>query len=116
MEDVGAPLELLGRAVVTNPAALENVRLLGEAQCHLGELLAEAGLESVQETTLEASVEFSSFEEWWEPFTLGVGPAGAYAKTLDDRARTRLRDRCRQLVTRPPFTVKTTAWTARGLV
>ena len=43
----------------------------------------------MQETTIEAAAEFSSFEEWWEPFTLGVGPAGAYAKTLDDPARTR---------------------------
>ena len=70
----------------------------------------------MQESTLEACVEFSSFEEWWEPFTFGVGPAGAYAKTLDDPARTRLRDHCRQLLPPPPFTVNSAAWAARGVV
>ena len=27
---------------------------------------------------------FATFEEWWEPFTFGVGPAGDYAASLDD--------------------------------
>ena len=99
-----------------DPEAQDESELAGAREGHLGELLAEAGLKSVQETTLEASVEFSSFEEWWEPFTLGVGPAGAYAKTLADPACTRLRDHCRQLLPLPPFTVNTTAWTARGMV
>ena len=99
-----------------DPEAQDESELAGAREGHLGELLAEAGLKSVQETTLEASVEFSSFEEWWEPFTLGVGPAGAYAKTLADPARTRLRDHCRQLLPPPPFTVNSAAWTARGVV
>ena len=99
-----------------DPEAQDESELAGAREGHLGELLAEAGLKSVQETTLEASVEFSSFDEWWEPFTLGVGPAGAYAKTLDDPARTRLRDHCRQLLPLPPFTVNSAAWTARGVV
>lgn len=99
-----------------DPEAHDESSLAGAREGHLGELLAAAGLKSAQQTTLEASVEFSSFEEWWEPFTLGVGPAGAHARTLDDPARTRLRDRCRQLLPAPPFTVDTTAWTARGQV
>ena len=99
-----------------DPGAQDESELAGARKGHLVELLAEAGLTSVQETTVEAAVAFSSFDEWWEPFTLGVGPAGAYATTLDDAARTRLRDRCRQLLARPPFTVNTTAWAARGLV
>lgn len=111
------PLAAFWRAArELDPGAQDESGLAGAREGHLGELLAEAGLTSVQETTLEASVEFSSFEEWWDPFTLGVGPAGAYATTLDDPARTRLRDRCRQLLALAPFTVNTTAWTARGLV
>ncbi len=97
-----------------DPGVQDESGLAGAREGHLGELLGEAGLKSVQETSLEASVEFSSFEEWWDPFTLGVGPAGAYAKTLDDPARTRLRDHCRHLLPRAPFTVNSTAWTARG--
>ena len=99
-----------------DPAVQDESALAGAREGHLGELLAEAGLKSVQEGTVEAAAEFPTFEEWWEPFTLGVGPAGAYAKTLDDPARTLLRDRCRQLLAPPPFTVNTTAWAARGSV
>ena len=39
----------------------------------------------MEQTTTEAKTEFSRFDEWWEPFTLGVGPAGAYAKKLETR-------------------------------
>jgi SAM-dependent methyltransferase len=99
-----------------DPGAQDESELAGARDGELGELLAAAGLESVQETTLQASVEFSSFEEWWQPFTLGVGPAGGYAMTLDDSALARLRDRCRQLLALQPFTLRTAAWTARGLV
>ena len=99
-----------------DPGVHDESDLAGAREGHLGELLTEAGLGSVQETTIQAAAEFSSFEEWWEPFTLGVGPAGAYAKTLDEPTRNRVRDRCSQLLGVPPFTVNTTAWTARGSV
>ena len=99
-----------------DPGARDESDLAGAREGHLGELLREAGLRSVRETTVEASVEYSSFEEWWEPFTLGVGPAGAYAKALDDPARARLRDRCWERVGVPPFTMSTAAWTAGGSV
>jgi hypothetical protein len=68
----------------------------------------------VEETSVEASVAFASFEEWWEPFTLGVGPAGAHAQTLDEHSRERLRARCQELLPAPPFTLHTAAWAARG--
>jgi len=99
-----------------DPPVEDESDLPGAREGHLGELLAEAGPNAIEETTLEASIEFSSFEDWWEPFTLGVGPAGAYAKALDDANRSRLRDRCRQLLADPPFTVSTTAWAARAVV
>ena len=99
-----------------DPEVHDESDLAGAREGHLGELFAAAGLSSVQQTTTEAKVDFSSFEDWWEPFTLGVGPAGAYAKTLDDATRARLRDRCRELLGPPPFTVSTRAWTARGSV
>ena len=70
----------------------------------------------MRETTLTASLEVRSFEEWWEPFTLGVGPAGAYATALDDAGRTRLRERCRELAGPPPLIVRTAAWAAAAVV
>ncbi|MGZ8708560.1 MAG: class I SAM-dependent methyltransferase [Gaiellaceae bacterium] len=98
-----------------DPEAQDESDLAGAREGHLRELLTEAGLDSVEETTISATVEFTSFEDWWEPFTLGVGPAGAYAKGLDDSARARLREDCRTLFPPPPFTVDSTAWAARGV-
>lgn len=98
-----------------DPGVQDESLLAGAREGHLRELFVEAGLESVEEATVEASVELPSFEAWWEPFTLGVGPAGAYTGSLDDGARSRLRERCRELLPPPPFTLHTTAWAARGL-
>jgi ubiquinone/menaquinone biosynthesis C-methylase UbiE len=98
-----------------DPEVLDESGLAGAREGHLGELLQDAGLTSVRETTLNASAEFASFDEWWEPFTLGVGPAGAYAQTLDEQAREQLRARCRRLFPTAPFTVNAVAWAARGI-
>jgi SAM-dependent methyltransferase len=97
-----------------DPGARDESELAGAREGHLVGLFVEAGLRSVQETTIGATQEFSSFDDWWEPFTLGVGPAGAYAQSLDDGARTSLRERCRELLAPAPFTLKTAAWTVRG--
>ena len=70
---------------------------------HLAELFREAGLREVEDTTLAAQVEYASFEDWWEPYTAGVGPAGAYVCGLDDDARDALQERCRQLLPDAPF-------------
>jgi SAM-dependent methyltransferase len=96
------------------PGVHDESSLAGARKGHLGELFASAGLTSIEETTVEASVRFQTFDEWWEPFTLGVGPAGAYAKTLEEPARERLRTRCEELLPAAPFTVSTAAWAARG--
>ena len=97
-----------------DPDVHDESGLAGAREGHLGELLEEAGLTSIRVTTVEASVGFASFDEWWEPFTFGVGPAGAYARTLDEPERGQLRERCRQLLPEAPFTLRTVAWAARG--
>ena len=60
-------------------------------------------------------VEHPTFEDWWEPFTLGVGPAGAYAAGLDPERQAELRERCRELLPAAPFVLTARAWAARGL-
>ena len=98
-----------------DPDVQDESGLAGAREGHLAELLEAAGLRRVEETALPAAVEYASFDEWWEPFTLGVGPAGAYAQTLDEPSRDRLRARCTQLFPTPPFTLNTSAWAARGV-
>jgi SAM-dependent methyltransferase len=91
-------------------------QLAGAREGHLGQLFRAAGLHEVEEGVLSVDVEHPSFEEWWEPFTLGVGPAGAYAAGLDAKRQAQLRERCRELLPPAPFTVTARAWAARGLV
>jgi SAM-dependent methyltransferase len=83
---------------------------------HLAELFEAAGLRNVEGTTLSVQLEHASFEAWWEPFTRGVGPAGAYLASLDEERRTELRDRCRRRVPVEPFVTTAVAWAARGIV
>ena len=54
----------------------------GVREGHLAELFAQAGLGGAQVSTLTVQVRQASFEQWWEPFTLSVGPAGAYLASL----------------------------------
>ena len=74
------------------------------------------GLREVEERVLSVDVEHPSFEEWWEPFTLGVGPAGAHVAGLDAKQQAQLRERCRELLPEAPFVLTARAWATRGLV
>lgn len=89
-------------------------RLAGAREGHLGELFREAGLRKVEEGELSVTVGHASFEEWWEPFTLGVGPAGDYVAGLDPDGQARLRELCRGSFPAGDFSVTARAWAARG--
>jgi ubiquinone/menaquinone biosynthesis C-methylase UbiE len=89
--------------------------LAGGREGQLTELLEEAGLREVEETPLSIRVEHATFEEWWEPFMLGVGPAGSYVAKLGPAQQAELRVRCRKQLPEPPFTIPARAWAARGL-
>jgi len=110
------PLSLFWQAArELDPEVKDESRRAGARDGHLAELFVEAGLRGVEVTALEARVYHATFEEWWEPFTLGVGPAGAYTSKLDADRRARLIERCRELLPTAPFDVTAWAWTARGL-
>ena len=87
----------------------------GAREGHLVELFKAADLRSVDSTMLSADLEMPSFHAWWEPFTLGVRPAGAYVSSLDPLRRDALRDRCHARHRSEPFTIEARAWAARGL-
>jgi SAM-dependent methyltransferase len=58
--------------------------------------LRDAGLRSPEVTAIDVPTEFPTFDAYWSPFLGGQGPAPAYAMSLDQTARTRLRDRLRE--------------------
>ena len=76
----------------------------------------EAGLSDVAESELRVEVPFESVDDWWTPYTLGVGPAGVYVAALDEPHREALRGRCAELLPAAPFTIPAVAWCVRGRV
>jgi SAM-dependent methyltransferase len=112
-----APLSVFWRAARDlDPGAAGESGFAGAAAGQLTQIFERAGLSGVEEDAIVASVEHDTFDEWWEPYTLGVGPAGAYAKGLDEDARDALRERCRELLPEAPFTIDAYAWAARASV
>jgi SAM-dependent methyltransferase len=97
-----------------DPDAPDESRLAGAREGHLGELFAAAGLPEIEDEPLHVRAEHPTFEDWWEPYELGVGPAGAYVAGLDPEARAELRERCRGRLPAPPFVLTARAWAARG--
>jgi SAM-dependent methyltransferase len=87
-------------------------KLSGSQQGGLARLFTDAGLSSVEETEQAVTIGFASFEDWWEPFTLGVGPAGDYVARLEPPDRDAVRDRCRERLGAGAFELTSVAWTA----
>ena len=99
-----------------DPAASDEAQLPGVREGHLAVLCEAAALRKIASGSLTVHLQFATFEEWWGPFTLGVGPAGASVTRLDDAGRARLRYRCEQLLPAAPFEVSGTAWSVLAVV
>lgn len=111
------PVSAFWRAVHDlDPEASGEAALAGAREGHLAELLGGAGLTHVADRALTIAVVHPTFDEWWQPYTLGVGPAGDYVAGLAPAAAERLRDRCREMLSPAPFEITATAWAARGTV
>jgi SAM-dependent methyltransferase len=100
--DYAGQMELMRRfwdaAVALNPNAAKLDEGLRFPLCRpeaLSELFASAGLDGVEVTAIDITTSFVNFEDYWQPFLGGQGPAPAYAMALDETARARLRDRIR---------------------
>ena len=110
------PLSLFWEAArQLDPEVHDESHLAGAREGHLAELFDAAGLHEIQETALSASLEHPTFEDWWQPFTRGVGPAGSYVAGLDPARQAELREKCRSLLPGAPFLVPARAWAVRGI-
>lgn len=110
-----APISPFWRAVRDmDPSATGESDLAGAGEGELVELFGAAGLRDVRQGVLTVNARFTDFDDWWEPFTLGVGPAGAHFARLDAAQRAELKQRCATLLPSPPFEIEARAWVATG--
>ena len=108
------PLAAFWQAVrELDPRAQDESGLPGAREGHLAQLFGQAELSVARATALTVQIQHPTFEKWWEPFTLGVGPAGAYVASLDHEHRAALREHCRATLP-PPVKVSATAWAVTG--
>lgn len=111
----GGPLSTFWRAVRdVDPDAADEGELAGARAGHLAELSAAAGLQVEADDRLTVAVPRVSFEQWWEPFTLGVGPAGAYLAGVAPERRSAIRRRATELM--PEVQTHAAAWAVRARV
>jgi SAM-dependent methyltransferase len=66
----------------------------------LRDMAYEAGLTSIDVSGIEMPSVFEDFEDYWQPFTLGAGPAPGYCMSLAPEARQRLKERLSQSLPR----------------
>jgi SAM-dependent methyltransferase len=110
------PLPVFWRAARSlDPSVKDETGKTGVRRGDLARLFEAAGLESVEERAISVTVSHVNFEEWWEPFLLGVGPAGTYVDSLDTSRRAALKERCRERLP-DPLVLTAVAWSARGAV
>jgi SAM-dependent methyltransferase len=107
-------------AAALDPAAAqldEGVRFPLCRQDALDAAFCAAGLQAVETNAIDIPTVFPSFEDYWKPFLGGQGPAPAYAMSLGEDARSRLRERLRGLMPAHAdgsIHLIARAWSARG--
>jgi ubiquinone/menaquinone biosynthesis C-methylase UbiE len=80
----------------------------------IAERFERAGLGEIDAGELTVSVEYSGFEDLWEPFTFGVGPAGKALATLEEEKQDAVREAMRAEVPDGAFSLDARAWVATG--
>src|SRR5947208_2381471 len=74
-------------AAVVDPAGVEHDESLRFPLCQpepLRRLFEQASLASVEVRAIEVPTVFVDFEDYWNPFLAGQGPAPAYLMSLDE--------------------------------
>jgi len=98
------------------PAAPGESAMVGTTDGDIARHLRQAGLQHVTSGALASHADYAGFDDFWQPFTLAVGPAGHYLRSLSASQQAEIRDACRAQLPDGPFTLPARAWYARGLV
>lgn len=109
-------------AVALNPGARpldEGVRFPLCRPEALTNLFREGGLANVKLAPIEIETRFRDFDDYWNPFLGGQGPAPSYTMSLDESTRMRLRERLRErlpIQSDGSISLIARAWAVRGSV
>jgi SAM-dependent methyltransferase len=89
--------------------------------CHpdqLKRLFVSARLNAVETISIEVEAQFSSFDDYWQPFLAGYGVASDFLATQPDATRDAIRDRLRDSLPvkrGSPLTLGIRAWAVQGI-
>jgi SAM-dependent methyltransferase len=84
----------------------------------LAQLFREAELSNIETHPIDIHTDFKDFDDYWNPFLGGQGPAPGYLMSLNDEQRTRLRNRLQNSL---PFALDGSiplvarAWAVKGI-
>jgi ubiquinone/menaquinone biosynthesis C-methylase UbiE len=81
-------------------------------------LFTDAGFREVEHVDITVPTVFSDFDDYWQPFLGGQGPAPSYLWTIDDDTRQRIRDEVRGLLpvaADGSIALTARAWAVRGI-
>ena len=124
--DYGSGMEMLrtfwDAAVKLDPKAekLDEKHMRLCRATELSALWQQGGLVNIHEQPLAIKMNFESFKDYWNPFLLGQGPAGAYVKSLNPGSVRALRQELRSRVSPSgenlPIALSARVWSVRGTV
>lgn len=107
-------------AISLNPQAVdlaENRRFPFCTPEGLADLAGRAGLAPVDCAPIEVPTVFADFDDYWQPFTLGAGPAPGYCASLAPEARQQLKEKLQHDLPRREdgsIHLKTRAWAVKA--
>jgi SAM-dependent methyltransferase len=82
----------------------------------LAELWRTHGLQDIDEEPLTIEMAFGSFDDYWQPFLGGQGPAGVYVSSLAESARHAVESQLRDRLADTGLSLRARAWAVRGVV
>jgi ubiquinone/menaquinone biosynthesis C-methylase UbiE len=85
----------------------------------LESLFREIGLKQIEATSIEVKTLFQNFDDYWQPFLSGVGPAPSYTMGLNQKERQKLEDKLRKTLPideNGSISMLARAWAVKGTV
>ena len=88
--------------------------MAGTFEGDIADRFERAGMTDVVGGSLVARADYTDFDDFWEPFTFGVGPTGEHLRSLPAEQQRAVREACRADLPEGPFSLEARAWCARG--